>query len=85
MRYVVGYALYAVSLTTLLFHMVPPQQAPVAEQAPASAVVEQQVALSVVDDYFAVPCTIRVGALAADQIVLDSPEEFERLREQIGC
>ena len=85
MRYVVGYAVYAITLTGLLFHMVPPQPAPEMEPLSAYTSADQQARLSVLDDYFALPCTVRVGALAADEIVLDSPEEFERLREQIGC
>jgi hypothetical protein len=87
MRYLVGYAAYAIAVCGLLVHLVPPQ-APLPPLEPAArplAYGTTEVTLAVVDDYFSQRCTVAVSALAADTVVLNSVEEFERLREQIGC
>jgi hypothetical protein len=87
MRYLVAYAAYAISVTGLLVHLVPPTL-PVA--APPRLPAEDrlvEVTLSVIDagDYFSQPCTVKVAELAADMVVLNTKEEFDRMREELGC
>ena len=87
MRYLVGYAVYALAVGGLLLHLVPPQppSSPLEPHARPRYEAHVEVTLAVVDDYFSEPCTVKVSALAADVVVVNTREEFERLREMIGC
>jgi hypothetical protein len=88
MRYLVAYAAYAIGVAGLLVYLVPPT-APATPPAPRLHAEDElaTVTLSVIDagDYFSQRCTVKVSELAADMVVLNTKEEFDRLREQMGC
>jgi hypothetical protein len=87
MRYVAGYAAYAIGITSLLLYMVQPR--PALDQAPRPYVGGGNVPVTLVvidtDDYLSQRCLVKVAALATDTVLFNNRDEFDRAREALGC